>query len=250
VLTSTLQPRIAGFWRSCTEDRRLVGSLKDVFESPWEIRPVRVQTVNLQHVHLIATSQEAADAALAADLVTADGWPLAYLARRAGLHCDRVTGRQIVDVLLHDPAFADRRVALLGSRPEVAATFGRLLADNGVTLAYGLHGDASTWDVAAIAAEVARQDCDVVLVALGAPKGEPLARALADLLPRGLIVGVGGAVEMATRDMPAAPDWIARLGLEWAFRLVREPRRMGRRYLIESPRALLALALVVARTWP
>jgi N-acetylglucosaminyldiphosphoundecaprenol N-acetyl-beta-D-mannosaminyltransferase len=243
VLTSTPSTRVAGFWRSCARDGRLVTSLADVFAAPWQTRPVRVQTVNLQHVHLIATSQRAADAAAAADLVSADGWPLAYLARRAGRNCARVTGREIVDALLRDPALAGRRVALLGTRADVAAVFAGQLARNGVTLAWSHHGDARTWDVAAVAREVAAHDCDVVLVALGAPRGEPLGQALAELLPRGLVVGVGGAVEMATGDMPAAPDWIGRVGLEWAYRLACQPRRLTRRYLVESPRALLLLAL-------
>ena len=241
--------RVAEFWSSASRHGRLVMTVDDVFASPWETRPVRVQTVNLQHVHLIATSEQAADAALAADLISADGWPLALLARGMAQPCARVTGRQIVDRLLQDGAFAGRRVALLGSRPDVAAAFGGLLRRNGVTLAYSCHGDARTWDVAAIADQVARHDCDVVLVALGAPRGEPLAQTLSGLLPRGLVVGVGGAVEMATGDMPAAPDWVGRSGLEWAYRLVHEPRRMSRRYLIESPRALLTLTLVLARTW-
>jgi N-acetylglucosaminyldiphosphoundecaprenol N-acetyl-beta-D-mannosaminyltransferase len=213
------------------------------------MQAVRVQTVNLQHVHLIATSQEAADAALAADLVSADGWPLAFLARRTGTPCERVTGRQVVEALLQDPSLAGCRVALLGTRPDVAASLTQLLERNDVTLAYCHHGDASTWDVAAIADELTAQDCDVVLVALGAPKGELLGQQLRARLSRGLIVGVGGAVEMATDDMPAAPSWIGRAGLEWLFRLAHQPRRLGRRYLIESPRALMALAIILVRTW-
>lgn len=247
--TRTGAGRVADFWNAAFGDGRLVLTLDDVFASPWETRPVRVQTVNLQHVHLIATSQQAADAALAAHLVSADGWPLALLARGMGRRCSRVTGRQVVDRLLGDGSLAGRRVALLGSRPDVATDFGNLLRRNGVTLVYSHHGDARTWDVAAIADEVASRDCDVVLVALGAPRGEPLAQKLVGLLPRGLVVGVGGAVEMATDHMPAAPDWIGRSGLEWAYRLVHEPRRMGRRYLIESPRALLTLTLILARAW-
>ena len=241
--------RVAEFWNRTSEQGRLVMTLDEVFASPWESRPLRVQTVNLQHVHLIATSGQAAEAALAADLISADGWPLALLARGMGTPCARVTGRQIVDRLLQDASFSGRRVALLGSRPDVGAAFGRMLRRNGVNLAYSCHGDAGTWDVAAIADEVARHDCDVVLVALGAPRGEPLGQALVGLLPRGLVVGVGGAVEMATDHMPAAPDWMGRVGLEWAFRLGHEPRRLGRRYLIESPRALLMLTLILARTW-
>ncbi len=243
MLTSTPSTRVAGFWRSCAQDGRLVTSLADVFAAPWQTQPVRVQTVNLQHVHLIATSQQAAEAATAADLVSADGWPLAYLARRAGRNCARVTGREIVDALLRDGALAGRRVALLGTRADVAAAFADRLAGNDVTLAWSQHGDARTWDVAAVAREVAAADCDVVLIALGAPLGEPLGQALAELLPRGLVVGVGGAVEMVTGDMPAAADWIGRVGLEWAYRLACQPRRLGRRYLVESPRALLLLAL-------
>jgi N-acetylglucosaminyldiphosphoundecaprenol N-acetyl-beta-D-mannosaminyltransferase len=247
-MMSPRNSRLGSFWSSCSRRNRLVATLADVFSSPWETRPVRVQTVNLQHLHLIRESQSLADAAMAADLVSADGWPIAFLARRAGLPCDRVTGRQVVDVLLTDPAFAGRRVALLGSTEGTARSFADLLCGNQVALVYSRHGDATTWDVDAIAAEVNRRDCDVVLVALGAPRGEPIAQALAARLARGLIIGVGGAVEMVTGDMPAAPGWTGRLGLEWAYRLCREPRRLGRRYLIESPRALVALALVLART--
>jgi N-acetylglucosaminyldiphosphoundecaprenol N-acetyl-beta-D-mannosaminyltransferase len=249
VLTSTSQQRVAAFWRSCTEPGRLVATLDDVLSSPWRTQPVRVQTVNLQHVHLIATSPEATEAALAADLISADGWPVAFLARRMKLRCERITGRQIVDALLHDPALTGTRVALIGSRADTAETFGALLRRNGVTLTFGWHGDASACDPAALADQVRAQGCDVVLVALGAPRGEPLAQALTELLPRGLLVGVGGAVEMSTDDMPAAPDWMGRVGVEWCYRLVREPRRLGHRYLVESPRALFSLALVVARTW-
>ena len=54
---------------------------------------------------------------------------------------------------------------------------------------------------------------------------------------------------MATGHMPAAPEWMGRVGAEWFFRLAREPRRLSRRYLFESPRALVSLALVLARTW-
>jgi N-acetylglucosaminyldiphosphoundecaprenol N-acetyl-beta-D-mannosaminyltransferase len=249
VLTLIHQRRVADFWRSCSEGGSLVGTLSDVFASPWRTQPVRVQTANLQHVHLIAVSQEAADAALAADLVSADGWPLAFLARRMGLPCDRVTGREVVEALIQDPSLAGSRVALLGSGPDVAVSFARLLGRNDVSLAYAHHGDARTWDVAVIADELTAQDCDVVLVALGAPKGELLGQKLRARLPRGLIVGVGGAVEMATDHMPAAPRWVGRVGLEWAYRLAHEPRRLGRRYLIESPRALIALAIILARTW-
>ncbi len=247
--TSLPQTRVAAFWRACQEEGRLARTLDDVFATPFEYRPVRVQTVNLQHVHQIVTSDVAVEAALRADLITADGWPLAVLAGQTGEHCERVTGRQVVDALLRDRRHDGRRVALLGSRPDVAATFGRMLDRNGVTLAYGRHGDARTWDLGEIAAEINRLECDVVLIALGAPKGEVLGNLLAGLLDRGLVVGVGGAVEMATDDMPAAPEWVGKSGLEWAYRLLHEPRRLGRRYLVESPLALLALVLVLTRVW-
>jgi N-acetylglucosaminyldiphosphoundecaprenol N-acetyl-beta-D-mannosaminyltransferase len=68
-------------------------------------------------------------------------------------------------------------------------------------------------------------------VALGFPKQERLIRILRDEFPRTWFVGVGISFSFVTGEVQRAPDWLQRIGLEWAHRLLKEPRRLARRYL-------------------
>ena len=70
-----------------------------------------------------------------------------------------------------------------------------------------------------------------VLVALGSPKQEWLISKLRRSLPAAWFIGVGMSFSFTTGDMPRAPSWMQRSGLEWVHRLVSEPRRLGKRYL-------------------
>jgi N-acetylglucosaminyldiphosphoundecaprenol N-acetyl-beta-D-mannosaminyltransferase len=83
---------------------------------------------------------------------------------------------------------------------------------------------------------------DIVLLALGMPKQEAVLDSLLDQLPPAHYATVGGAVDYIAGFKPLSPRWLGRMGLEWAWRLVHEPRRLGRRYCIE-PLHLLVLVL-------
>ena len=76
----------------------------------------------------------------------------------------------------------------------------------------------------------------VVFVGLGAPKQELwMARHTADL-PQAVLIGVGQAIDVLGGAQAVAPAWMTRLGVEWTFRLVQEPRRLAARYLWDDPR--------------
>ena len=75
---------------------------------------------------------------------------------------------------------------------------------------------------------------DIVFVGLGFPKQEKLITALAPALPRSWFVACGAAIPFAAEALPRAPVWMQHSGLEWAFRLLSEPRRLARRYLIDD----------------
>jgi N-acetylglucosaminyldiphosphoundecaprenol N-acetyl-beta-D-mannosaminyltransferase len=80
---------------------------------------------------------------------------------------------------------------------------------------------------------------DLVLVALGAPKQELwIAEATPELRPA-VLLGIGAAIDFIAGTAKRAPSWMSRSGLEWLYRLVQEPRRMWRRYLLRDPEFLV-----------
>ena len=94
----------------------------------------------------------------------------------------------------------------------------------------------------AVAAEINRSGADVVWVGIGVPKQEKWMARMRDRLDAPVLVGVGAAFDFHAGLIPQAPDALQRLGLEWAFRLVQEPRRLWRRYLRYNPRFVLGFA--------
>ena len=83
-------------------------------------------------------------------------------------------------------------------------------------------------------------------MALGAPKQEFLIAALRESLPATWWLGVGISLSFIAEDMPRAPRWMQRTGLEWLHRLLQEPRRLARRYLVNDLPFTLRL---LARAW-
>lgn len=83
-----------------------------------------------------------------------------------------------------------------------------------------------------VAATVRASGADVLLVAMGAPRQELWIGRYADAAGASATLGVGGLFDYYSGRIPRAPVWMRRLGLEWIFRLLQEPRRLWRRYLV------------------
>jgi N-acetylglucosaminyldiphosphoundecaprenol N-acetyl-beta-D-mannosaminyltransferase len=82
-------------------------------------------------------------------------------------------------------------------------------------------------------------DWDILLLCVGCPSQELIARQLGQLgRAKGVALCVGASIDFLTGPGSRAPLWLQRLNLEWAYRLVREPRRLWRRYLVESPKII------------
>ncbi|MBI4568309.1 MAG: WecB/TagA/CpsF family glycosyltransferase [Planctomycetes bacterium] len=100
----------------------------------------------------------------------------------------------------------------------------------------------------AVVARINASGADVVWVGLGAPKQEQwMARHQGRV--RAVMVGVGAAFDFHTGRVRQAPRWMMRLGLEWFFRLLMEPRRLWRRYAYHNPRFVARLLAQVAGRW-
>lgn len=186
-----------------------------------------------------------------ASLRATDGMPLVWIGRRRGFACGRVYGPDFMRLLCtRVSAWRDRdcRHFLYGSTPEVLdALAAHLRAEYpGIVIAGTLAppmGMLSEAEEARHRTIIDASRANVVWVGLGAPKQELWMARNRPLLAAELLVGVGAAFDFLAGLKPQAPRWIRQAGLEWAFRLITEPRRLAHRYATTIPRFLALVAL-------
>jgi exopolysaccharide biosynthesis WecB/TagA/CpsF family protein len=197
-------------------------------------RPLRIQTLNLQHLQLSSVNEQFRAAVVGADRLTADGWPVQLFMWRKGVRVDRVTGSGFLRQALDSSLFAGLEVALLGGTPAIGDRFDALVRTAGGRLVFRDHGRVSEWDADDLVHRIAVSGAQVVLVAVTAPGSELIAHQLRTRSLDACIIGIGGAVDMVTGVRVQAPNWITRSGLEWLFRFAQEPRRLFRRYFLQG----------------
>ena len=175
-----------------------------------------------------------------ADLVLADGVGDLLAARILGEPLpERVTGADLVPLLLQRLAERGGSVFLYGGRPGVAGRAGENLraACPGLRIAGTENGYIS--DETALLHRLETDPPALLLLGLGAPRQELWMARNRQRLPS-VMIGVGGLLDVFAGDVKRAPASWQRLGLEWLYRLAREPRRLGR--MAKLP-GILALAL-------
>lgn len=189
-----------------------------------------------------------------ADLVTADGQALVWASRLLGTPLpERVAGIDLMHRLLELAEVEGFRVFFLGAREDV---LGRAVENirrshPRLAVAGSHHGYFDDSENDSVCAAVNAVRPDVLFVAMSSPRKEYWVEDCGARLDVPLIVGVGGALDVVAGDVARAPEWMQRAGLEWLFRLLQEPRRLWRRYLVTNTRfvSLLAGALVRRRLW-
>jgi N-acetylglucosaminyldiphosphoundecaprenol N-acetyl-beta-D-mannosaminyltransferase len=189
------------------------------------------------------------------DLVSADGQPIVWASRLLGTPLpERVAGVDLMLGLLDLAARRGFRPYFLGARPEVLDEAMRRLAAQhpGLEMAGWQDGYFSEDEEAAVCANIRATRPDMLFVAMGSPKKEYFLAAHVDSLGVPFVMGVGGALDVAAGKARRAPVTWQRLGLEWLYRLLQEPRRLGRRYLTTNAGfvAVVARELVRRRSGP
>jgi N-acetylglucosaminyldiphosphoundecaprenol N-acetyl-beta-D-mannosaminyltransferase len=169
-----------------------------------------------------------------AALVLPDGMGIVWASRILGHPFpERVTGTDLLPLLAERCAARGYRLFLLGAAPGVAEETARILQRRspGLQVAGTYAGSPDPAEAASILALIRAARPDVLTVAYGAPKQDLWIRQHAQGLGEagvGIAVGVGGAYDFIAGRVPRAPRWMQRAGLEWVFRLLRQPRRAWR----------------------
>ena len=204
-----------------------------------ERRSAYVVTPNPEIVMICRENPEAMEAVQQADLVLPDGIGVVYGAKILGTPLKgKLPGIDFVTALMAELAKTGGRVFLLGSKPGVA----ELAAENLVSRFPGLQVcgtmDGYFKDDAPVIEAVNAAAPDLLFVCLGAPKQELWMRRNAPKLNVGLMAGLGGSLDVFAGTVKRAPVIFQKLGLEWFYRLLKEPKRIGR--MMNLPKFLFA----------
>jgi N-acetylglucosaminyldiphosphoundecaprenol N-acetyl-beta-D-mannosaminyltransferase len=183
----------------------------------------------------------------ASGLTTPDGMPMVWAGRKAGAEwMDRVYGPDLMLNVLERAAERGWSSFLYGGKEGVPGLLAEKLAERipGVEIAgsYSPPFRALTEEEdAAIVDRINSSGAQLVWVGLSTPKQERWMAAHRDRLNAPALFGVGAAFDFHAGLVPQAPPWMQRNGLEWLFRLTKEPKRLWRRYLVNNPAYLRAV---------
>ncbi len=251
-------PLPAGVWPDPSASFRLLGvridtsgfegTLRGLLDAP---RQGRRLSVHFTTAHLLTEARR--DSGLRAllnyddSIVTADGMPLVWAGKMAHRPADRVCSPDIMPALLDRGRSQGARHFFYGATPEVLAELERRMMARfpGLRVAGTFSPPFRPLTPAEDREAVERIEAaspDYVWVGLGAPKQDWW---VADHRPRlsaAALLAVGAAFDMHAGRLRLAPQWMQRNGLEWAYRLRSEPRRLWKRYTVTNARFVAAIA--------
>lgn len=167
-----------------------------------------------------------------------DGKPLSVIGRKTFTDMDRVTGPKLMKKLFQMSEKDGTRHYFYGSTQNtIEQLMGALDRDYPNMTVAGhepsVFRDLSDSEVTDLAKRIDDANADYVWVGLGAPRQELLCSELSERVDS-VTVGVGGAFNIFAGITPDAPEWMQKSGLEWAYRLAQEPRRLFKRYLVTN----------------
>lgn len=186
--------------------------------------------VNMQKDPVLAESVKACE------VINIDGMGVVFGARFLGHNVpERVAGVDLFHELLAMSAKRDFPVFLLGATEEVVSkTVSKVKAIN-PNLNVAGYNDGYFWDdEEAVVTKIRESGAKLLFVAITSPKKENFINKWQDKLGVDFVMGVGGTFDVVAGKVKRAPQWMQKAGLEWLYRVIQEPGRMWKRYLVTN----------------
>jgi N-acetylglucosaminyldiphosphoundecaprenol N-acetyl-beta-D-mannosaminyltransferase len=174
-------------------------------------------------------------------LNTPDGMPIVWIGRNAGFReMDRVYGPDLLLEVCAASETAGWRHFFYGGGPGTAESLAAILQTRFPRLKIvGTHTPPfrplTPTELQELQAQVSVARPDIIWVGLSTPKQELFMSSTLDGLDVPVMIGIGAAFDLISGKVRQSPRWIQRSGFEWLFRLIQEPRRLGKRYLKNNP---------------
>jgi N-acetylglucosaminyldiphosphoundecaprenol N-acetyl-beta-D-mannosaminyltransferase len=216
-------------------------AVKRISSFLWSGRPHQIVTVNLDFLSIAERDERFRTLINSSDLAVADGMPLVWLSRLRGEPlAERVAGVELLDDSCRIAAQTGHGVFLLGAAPGVAEIAAERLEERhpGLRIVGTYSPERATLgrhkENERIVNMIREAKPGFLFVALGAPRQDRWIRDHLHELDVPVSMGVGCVFDLLAGVSSRAPIWMQSAGLEWAYRLVREPRRLWRRYILND----------------
>lgn len=209
-----------------------------------------VVTANAAIVCMMRRDASLREACRNGDLVLPDGMSVVWTSRLAGVPFpERVTGVDLMGRLLEAASAHRLRIYLLGARAEVVSELARRSVREypGLAIAGFRDGYFGPGDEDAVVEDIRRAAPHMLFVGMPSPFKETWCERHRDALQVPVIMGVGGTFDVLAGYVRRAPRALQSMGMEWAWRLAMEPRRMWKRYLVGNSEYLWLAAGAVLR---
>jgi N-acetylglucosaminyldiphosphoundecaprenol N-acetyl-beta-D-mannosaminyltransferase len=208
-----------------------------------------VFTPNIDHVVIAEEDPRFRRAYEDVSLSVVDGTPLLWASHLLGTPLpEKISGSDLMLPAIERAAARGFRVYLLGGADGVAKVAADKLHERFPTLEIAgydsprINVDESPDVRQKLVDQIKATKPDMIFVCLGAPKQELWIDSAREALKPAVLLGVGAGIDFVAGTAKRAPEWISKAGLEWLYRLSREPKRLWRRYLIRDPKFLVILA--------
>jgi N-acetylglucosaminyldiphosphoundecaprenol N-acetyl-beta-D-mannosaminyltransferase len=199
--------------------------------------------VNVAKLVNMQDDAELAASVHACDIINIDGMGVVWGARLLGFDVpSRVAGVDLFDRLVQMSAERGFPIFLLGAEEDIVARVSSVLMAKYPSLTIAGHHHGYFWeDEQTVVETIRRSGAKLLFVAITSPRKENFINRWKDQLGVDFVMGVGGTFDVVAGKVQRAPQWMQQSGLEWAFRVMQEPRRMWKRYAVTNSRFLLML---------
>lgn len=204
-------------------------------------KPSYVVTPNVDHIVKLEKDMEFREVYDSADLILTDGMPLLWISHlKKNPIKEKVSGSDLFPKVCELAAKKDYSIFLLGAAEGVAAKAANNLKNKyeGLRIvgtyspSYGFEKNEN--EIEYIINLINECKPDILAVGLGAPKQEKFIFKYKDILNVPVSLAIGASIDFEADNIERAPKWMQKSGLEWFYRLIKEPRRMFKRYLIDD----------------
>lgn len=188
----------------------------------------QVVTINPEMFDCAKVDQEFASILKTAEMVIPDGVGVKIGLKILGHNVERIAGVDFAKKMIEISAKNNLPVALVGAKPEVIQLAKQKLTEEIDNLNICHIQDGYFDDETRVLEELKNSGARLILVALGSPKQEKFIAKAKEILPFGLMVGVGGSFDVWSGTVERAPKIYQNLGIEWLYRTIKQPERFKR----------------------